>query len=277
MKYIDAIKGSLIALIIVTIAVIYVPTQESAENIQIILTMSTFLFAILAGFFISSFNSRFKAIKDYIAEEDAYWISLYRTSILLGKKFQGKIKKIIDNYYITVYDFQLGEYYKYNSKYLGEIHQELSKFKSKPEGKFIGLMVMECYNIEKNRNKSSVLTSEKVTKGQWSILFILTGIIILSIFSLRTPLLYSQITTIMFSTALILVILILRDLQNGRVRGTSILTETGQEIFESIENLRYYNQKQINSGYSRVPKSIKKYRLGIHKPGEKQIIKIIKK
>lgn len=277
MKYIDAIKGSLIALIIVTIAVIYVPTQESAENIQIILTMSTFLFAILAGFFISSFNSRFKAIKDYIAEEDAYWISLYRTSILLGKKFQGKIKKIIDNYYITVYDFQLGEYYKYNSKYLGEIHQELSKFKSKPEGKFIGLMVMECYNIEKNRNKSSVLTSEKVTKGQWSILFILTGIIILSIFSLRTPLLYSQITTIMFSTALILVILILRDLQNGRVRGTSILTETGQEIFESIGNLRYYNQKQINSGYSRVPKSIKKYRLGIHKPGEKQIIKIIKK
>lgn len=277
MKYIDAIKGSLIALIIVTIAVIYVPTQESAENIQIILTMSTFLFAILAGFFISSFNSRFKAIKDYIAEEDAYWISLYRTSILLGKKFQGKIKKIIDNYYITVYDFQLGEYYKYNSKYLGEIHQELSKFKSKPEGKFIGLMVMECYNIEKNRNKSSVLTSEKVTKGQWSILFILTEIIILSIFSLRTPLLYSQITTIMFSTALILVILILRDLQNGRVRGTSILTETGQEIFESIENLRYYNQKQINSGYSRVPKSIKKYRLGIHKPGEKQIIKIIKK
>ena len=277
MKYIDAIKGSLIALIIVTIAVIYVPTQESAENIQIILTMSTFLFAILAGFFISSFNSRFKAIKDYIAEEDAYWISLYRTSILLGKKFQGKIKKIIDNYYITVYDFQLGEYYKYNSKYLGEIHQELSKFKSKPEGKFIGLMVMECYNIEKNRNKSSVLTSEKVTKGQWSILFILTEIIILSIFSLRTPLLYSQITTIMFSTALILVILILRDLQNGRVRGTSILTETGQEIFESIGNLRYYNQKQINSGYSRVPKSIKKYRLGIHKPGEKQIIKIIKK
>jgi hypothetical protein len=39
---------------------------------------------------------------------------------------------------------------------------------------------------------------------------------------------------------------------------------------------RYYNKLNKDRGYIFIPKNLENYRLGLHKPGDKQDIKIIK-
>jgi hypothetical protein len=278
MKYLYAVHASFIALLIFIIIAIFVPGAGPSRDVEIILTISTFLFAILSGFFISRLNSRYNKIRDFSASEDAYWFSFYHLSKRFDKTFSNKIKKIIDNYYIELSDFGIENYYKPTSKYINKIYLSFDKLKVRQNlASVLSRAFAFLGKIEENRNKISVIVLEKLTFGQWTLLLLLSSIIIFSVFYLKTSIFYSQIIAVILSTILILILFIIRDLQNFKLFGKSMLSESEQEIFEELGNLRYYNQFELNYGFVKIPKNIKEYRLGLHEPGEKFKIKIFKK
>ncbi len=279
MVYIDAIKGSFIALIIFAIASVFIQPRVQVQGIENIITISTFLFAILAGFFMSRMNSRYDNIREFVAKEDALWLALYEDSKMYGKKFTGKIRELIDKYYIVAYDFiEFNDYYKHNAKYFLAIYDELKKIKkNRAEGSFQTILdTLE--QIEENRNQNSVLLQEKVTAGQWAILVLLAAVVIFSVYYTKTADLFSHVTITLLSTVLVLVVLVLRDLQNQRLGGAWMLVESGEELFEVIGKLRYYPEKYLKDGSIKIPNNVKKYRVGLHEPGEEKFkIKIIDK
>ena len=61
------------------------------NEVNLVLTISSFLFAILAGFFISRLNTRYDKIIESIGTEDAHWLGFYKTATLVSKKFTKKI------------------------------------------------------------------------------------------------------------------------------------------------------------------------------------------
>ncbi|MDD5221190.1 MAG: hypothetical protein PHV47_01130, partial [Candidatus Pacebacteria bacterium] len=137
-------------------------------------------------------------------------------------------------------------------------------------------LVSYLSNIEECRKKTAVYVLEKMTPGQWVVLILLSIIIIFSMYYIRTASIYSNTVTVVLSTSLILVLLTLRDLQNRMLLGKKVLTESGQEVFDMIGKDRYYNKHELTTNHTIVPKSVKKYRLGLHKPGENPKIKYIK-
>jgi len=280
MKYVHAIRGSIVALVAFTIAAMFVPSNGPSEDVKIILTVSSFLFAIFAGFFISRLNGRYDKVKEIVADEDSAWLSLYKTSQYLGQGFTKKLSNFIDDYYITSYDYELvSDYYKGTAKYFHKIYDELDKVKIKgvKASEVFDTMVSLLNNIETFRNRASVTLVERVTKGQWAILLTLASIIIFSVFFLKTNTTYSIVLTVMLSTIIVLVILMMRDLQNFRLSGENPVTESGQELFLFIGKKRYYNQAHVKSGFNKIPDDVKEYRLGLHKPGEKRNIKLVKR
>jgi len=79
------------------------------------------------------------------------------------------------------------------------------------------------------------------------------------------------------STVVVLVILLIRDLQNLIIGKYELLEESGQEVLEFIGKKRYYHIDYLMSGFNSVPKSVKEYRVGLHEPGsETHKIKIVK-
>lgn len=278
-KYLDAIKGSFIALIIFIIAVKVIPYKGPSGDVEILLTVSTFLFAILAGFFISRLNSRFDRTRDLVASEDAYWLCLYKTAGVYGKNFQIRIRELIDKYYMVAYDFDVWQqdyYYKYNAQYFLAVYDELYKIKKNRAEDPYGQILNCLTEIEQNRNEVAVILLGQLRKGQWAILISLSAIILFSLFYLRIPEFYSQFITVLLATVLVLVLLLIRDLQNLRLGGGLGLDESGQEVFEFMGKPRYYNVKYLANGSMKVPNSVKQYRLGMHKPGEKFKIKLVK-
>jgi hypothetical protein len=274
MKYTHAIKGSFYAFIVFVFITIAIPGKGPSEDIRTILTVSTFLFAILAGFFLARLNKRYNQIREYVALEDANLLTLYKTSTLSGEKFSNKIRNLLDKYYIISYDYYVAASYKENGAYLFQIYDILKTLPSK-FSTVLGALLGQLKKIEENRNNSSALLEEKLTKGQWSILTLLVGIILFCIFSLKTEQIYSHIITILLSTVLILILLVLRDLQNLRLRGGQmIMEESGQEVLEFMGLKRYYNNSYLSE--VKLPHDVKEYRIGLHKAGEKFNIVTVK-
>lgn len=278
MKYIDATKGSIVSIFLFTPIVLSIHGVGSTPIVETMLTISTFLFAILAGFYISRLNSRYSDIRELVSNEDAYFYALFKTAKVFGKTFSEKIANAVEAYYIISFESNLNNYYKSTAPSLVEIYNILYEIKEKSnDSTYAGLFSL-LSSIETARNKNSVIAKETITKSQWIVLFALVIIILFCLFYINTNQLFFQFLVIIMSAMLMLILLTLRDLQNLRLGGTLMpVLESGQEVLESMGKLRYYNQNLIDKKVMKIPKDIKKYRLGLHHPGEKTRIEIVEK
>lgn len=281
-RYINAIRGAVIGFVIFLLASYFLPEVEaSVAGLELILTISTFLFAIISGFFISRLNSRFDAIRSIIGEGDGEMLVMYKLSEMISKRFSNRIREVIDKFYISAYDFELARYdliYKATAKYYFQFWDEVKKLKSSERKEpfheqFIELLI----SSERRRNVTSALAAERLAFGQWAVLIILAFIIIFCIFYLKTAEFYSSFLAVMLSTVVVLVVLLIRDLQNLIIGKHELLEESGQEVLEFMGKQRYYHIDYLMSGFNAVPKDVKEYRVGLHKPGaEEYKIKVVK-
>ena len=280
MKYINSTKGSLFALVIVAVLVFYLPEVKSSFNFEIVLTVATFLFAILVGFDLSRLYSRYTNVRQNIAEEDARLLSFYAKSKIYGKEFSQRIRNIVDKYCISFLDYGIwkseGYYYKPTSKYFLQLYDEMEKMKKyRHEGTYESMLDDLSY-LETARNKASVFIYAQMSLKKQYFLFLLASIILLCLFvGIRGDGFYGQIITILLSSSLVLILLLLRDLNNFMIQNRGIGVESKEEVLEFMGLSRYYNELNQKRGFIFIPKQHKKYRLGLHKPGEKTEIKIV--
>lgn len=272
MKYIDALKGTAIAFVVFSLASFFIPSFNRLEGIEIILSISTFLFAIIAGFFISRLNSRYDGIRNLVASEDAYLLAFYKTAELFGDQFRKHVRELIDQYYIINYDHALSNYaYKETARYYFKMWAALKKIKTREPQSAYQMLINQLTEVEKLRNTAANLAVERMSAGQWLVLVALAIIILLSLFAFQTSTFYSHVVTVLLASSLILVLLIIRDLENLMFTGKALLEESGQEVLEYISKQRYYNAYFVKLGISKIPKHIKSYRLGHHAPGSTKL------
>ena len=281
MKYLTSIQFGLIGLIFFIILSIKTEGHGFSQQIGLILTVSSFLFAILAGSFISKSNTRFKDMRNCEGRIDALLITIYKIAQMQGKEFSDKIKEHINNYNMMAYDIELKDAdktYKMTNKHFLKIWDELIDRKKTISPTVSGGLTFVLRKLEEYRKLTSALSKERIQKSQWIILIILSSIIIFSLYCMKTNEFTSIIITTLLSTVLLIILLILRDTDNLRTGdGLGILEESGQEVFEIIGELRYYNITHLKNGRNKVPENVRKYRLGLHKAGEKMNIIIVDK
>ena len=279
--YVSTIKGGVLSVLIFSLLSYLVPLPNiQTEGVEVVLTISTFLFAILIGFFMSRLNSRYNEVRDAVANEDSFFVSLYELTQYFDEEVIEQVKELMDRYYIKSYDHILGMYYKVNAKEMHDLYQvfENAKLDDTPNGKEIyDVVVATLGSIEINRNKSSVLSNEGMRVGQWLMILMLGTIIVFSLFIYGIDTTYFHVITILISSTIIIIFLIMLDLQNFRLGGTLAVGESGQEVFEMIGRPRYYNKLFLDQGLYKIPITVKTYRLGTHKPGEAFQIQLIKR
>lgn len=268
MRYISATKGAVLVLPVFVVLALVIPKHESLPSVELILTVSTFLFAIISGFYISRLATRYDEIRNLIASEDASFLCLYKTAQMFGRTFAKRIANLMDAYYIVSYDHSLSDpAYKQSAKYYLALWDAVSSVKTKEPAGVYEAMINQLVDIEKDRNASAAIASERLSPAQWGMLILLSLIILVSVFDLVQPHWYIQFSVVLFSTILVLIVLLTRDLQRLMIGGKALLEESGQEVLEFIGKERYYQQKFLQSGISIVPTFVKKYRVGLHEPG----------
>jgi len=102
---------------------------------------------------------------------------------------------------------------------------------------------------------------DRLSKLEWIVVLFLSMILVFSIFAIRTPDISSLFLSGTLISTVVILLLILRDLNDLSFGEEMVSFEPYETIFDVIDKPRFYLKKDIKSGRAIPPKDIK-YRIG---------------
>jgi hypothetical protein len=185
---------------------------------------------------------------------------------------------IIDRYYMAVYDGEIGATYQQSEEEVLNAYRAINEASVREDHvsqTALSELVTMLEKVEVGRNKISVLADERLSRGHWLVMYILAVLIIVGLYVIDRSSFFMQVSAVLVSIAMIIVLLIMRDLQDFNFGGKILMEESGEQVFESIGKLRYYNEAFLKEKTVIVPKRIKRYRLGRLDSKGKRVITVV--
>ncbi len=252
----------LVSLVVFIILLFVLPHPFISSDLgNTILTISTFLFGLIAGFYIVVTTTDYNSIKSILADETASWIILYQNLNEYDTAAAKKLAKALDVCLRRSFDFEIIDYargtlaeFKLISKIVNDVTYQvsLSSLYQEIRGTWASILA--------TRQKLVVLGSKTLSAFQWIILFALALLVVTSLYGLRTGELFFDIVTVFIASSIVLILLLIRDLDlyiwNEKTFGYDIF----ENVFEAIGFLPYYPTESVRKG--RVHPTESEYRLG---------------
>lgn len=240
---IKLLKYLLIVVFVVSPFLFYFLYFGNFDDIQkTFLTVATFFFAVLSGFFIARQGTRYSDIRGKIADIDGNMSFIYRSSEHLGSVVQKKIGGTIKNHYKTILNHKSWDwYFMHKSKTLIALHdllekelkdQNLSSLKN-----VVMVQIMAAMREQQQLRKQLVaLYQERIPKIQWVLLFALSIIILfnISLIPSQYMITLSSLKGI-FVTALFAVLILLYQLDNLKLFEEIIGEHSAEDVIGIIE------------------------------------------
>lgn len=239
------------------------PKFISSDYGNTVLAMTSFLFGILAGFFIVVTTTDYNTVKNLMASEAAGWINLYENLKTFNKPKARQFSSLVDNYEIAAFDYELFEYTLATEK---EFARAIQLIRNLPQPQ----RATYCYektqdiadDLTKSRQQMTVLSTKTLSPFSWVALITLGSFLVLSLYGLRTGEFFFDILTLGVSTSVVIVLLLIRDLDLYRWNEQTYSFIIDENIFKGIERLPYYPAEYITEG--RIKPIEKTYRLGTY-------------
>ena len=224
--------------IFLSILYFYIPFGY-LDYYKTLLTISTFLFSIFTGFFISRQGSRYSDIRDRITEFDGIMSSLYRQTRHLGKEAQEKIKKIIEKHYKQIIKNQAWDYnFTHKSTTLTDVHNLLEKTVGEKKLPSLGHAAINrimagLLILQQIRKSMIALHKERIPQFQWILLYFLAAVLFLSLSMMPTQgLVYASLLKGAFASSIIFVFVLLKKFDRLDFFEKTIGEESAQDILD---------------------------------------------
>ena len=237
------------------------PAFISSEHGNTILTISTFLFGIIAGFYIVVTTTDYNSIKNILATETAGWIELYHHVSLYDAGAAKKLSGLIDEYVRKTFDYEIIDYAKSTADEFDKIVGLVRFFPFQETRSSIFENIQDALEkVITTRQELTVLGTKTLSVFQWLILFALAALVIVSLYGLRTGEIFFDIVTVLISSSIVLILLLIRDLDlyiwNEKTFGYDIF----ENVLKAVGQLPYYPAESIKK--KRVRPTEKEYRVG---------------
>lgn len=226
-----------------------------------LLTATTFLFGILYGFEISVVIANFITLKAQLTIENAALTSIYNLADIMNSPTGEDIKNRIENYLLAIIDYPLVDHLKAD---FFAIFKPLKEMTVDPEtsakGQALQYLNEGIYYIPQSRRQVSDLAPRFVNKSEWMMLIVIALFLVVALFLGRDATLFSQITTAVFSTAVVGSLLLLDDIDSNEIMESYLEYGMFNETLKSLGKDPYYPEFAIKDGTVVLPKG--RYRLG---------------
>lgn len=228
-----------------------------------ILTITTFLFGILAGFYIIVTTTDYNNLKSSIAAETAGWISLYQNLSSYDREASAKFAKLLDKYIQRTFDYELIDYARETQKEFQEIMDMMRFLPLKNESTSLYEKMIETVeDIVRSRQQLLVLGTRTLSIFQWVVLFSLAALVAFSLYGLRSGEAFFDIVTVVISSSIVLILSLIRELDlyvwNEKTFGYDVF----ENVLKSMGLLPYYPAESLKKG--RIHPTEKEYRVGIY-------------
>ena len=250
-------KKSLIIIIytiILFLVLYFFPINFQSNSISILLSITTFIFSIFAGFSIADRYKRLNKIRSNDGAERSTLTYLYESSIIFGNKFQKELRNVIEEYFINTLDYKIYDYHKTGKK-LKKIEECILSLnpKSSKQISFYGFFIDHLQEIKRSRGSTITAIGEKLSFFEWFIFIFLSIIITFCLILINAPGLVYNIVITILGTCIFMILYFVFSLDRLSWKENERIFEPYQKAFESMGLLRYYNQNLLKSKRVKVP------------------------
>ncbi len=201
---------------------------------------SVFFFALFSGFFIARQNDRYTKIVDIIAERDGLYSYLYRVFGMVPR-IQTEIREIIRKHYIKILDSNDWTYNEFHpSTTITEITKSMSSLTAEEKAQiagsspFDGIWQQIC-QLQQNRKKIIALYNERLFLFQWILIYVFASLVIFSFSFLETDLFLVDVLKIIFGTAVLFVIILIKQLNGLSIFGKDFSKHIARDVIRILD------------------------------------------
>lgn len=252
----------IIYLFFLTVALFY--RGDGLEgNMDKILSMTTFLFAIILGFSTANRKQRLNSIRSLLRKNDAIILSIYEASKMYGDTIVNKTRLLIDKMLIAQIDYSLRDFDKTTPELI-DLFDHSYELKVKNEDKSgKDTMMSGAKELLMSQKEIIYWIKDRMMLFEWISLLILCSIILVCIYSLSDGTALSIVVLPLISTAVILLLLVIRDIDNLSWQEDSWIWNRLIDLFNELDLPPYllnvlFKNKRLNKNKLNLPKE---YRL----------------
>ncbi len=208
---------------------------------KIYITVSTFLFSIFNGFFISRQSSRYSEIRSNLSRFDADMSIVYRESSHLTKEEHNNFGIMIREYYLSILKSKDWAYYfTHKSNLITNLHSYLEKCgevgMDKVRGEAIRKILGTLDDVQIIRKVLVSLKEETIPRFQQFFIYVLAVILFLAILTLPSKgLVLASILKSVYMVTVITVILLLKKFDDLTLFEGTIGEHSAKDVIGIIE------------------------------------------
>jgi len=250
------------------VPLIKIPTLD----IELMISIVTFLFGFLISISFSMILSRVSVLKESLAIETGRFISLFLLSKNLGKKFEEKIAERIDRYTILTMrnysDYSVGR-----EEFYG-IYEDIKdmELKTEMQKQISSSFFYVLGELESVREKLEYLTNGKLLPAMKVSNYAL-GFILVALLFLNRGDSFTNSLFVILSTIILFILFIIEDYEDLRIGDYVSNISNSEQLFDIIGKERYYPKFLLKR--AKLEKD-KNYRIGIYDKtlGKEEIFKL---
>lgn len=234
----------LLLLFLILALVYYAGIADVDEIDKTFLTLSTFLFALFTGFFISRQATRYSEIRKLTANFDGVLSSVYRSFMHYGDEAWHKAGEIIKNHYNSVTESGWDYHLKNKSTTLTNLHiltdETVNAVGSDGvKGAITTRIILGLHDAQKIRKNMVALHDERIPGFQLMLIYILTAMLVLIVSSIPSGgLMLGSFIKAAFILSVVVVVILLKRLDNLELFSGGIGEKSAQDVLNIIEGTR---------------------------------------
>lgn len=208
---------------------------------KVYLTVSTFLFSVFNGFFISRQSSRYSEIRNSLSRFDADMSVIYRESSHLSQEEHSYIGSTLKDYYTTILQKKDWAYYfTHKSTLISGLHSYIGVCgevgMDKVRGESIRIIMKTLDDIQIIRKTLVSLKEETIPRLQKLFIYLLAAILFIAILSLPSKgMILASIMKSVYMITVITVVILLKKFDNLTLFEGTIGEHSAKDVLGIIE------------------------------------------
>ncbi len=237
------LKYLIIITVAVTSAIYYYIGFGSVEISisQMFLIISTFLFVVFTGFFISRQGIRYSKIRDQITDFDGEATTIYRQFGHLGMEAQKEVKEILKNHYESIISHQAWDFHFINpSDTITSFHRLAEKYSQDKQLASLQHLALQriltaLENMQVTRKSMVAMHKERIPQFQWFLVYFLAAILVSTVSIIpSTSFFLGSLLKGSFASAVIIVVVLLHQFDGLNFFEGTIGENSAKDVLDII-------------------------------------------
>jgi len=243
MKGVSIYIELLVAFIVFFALAFIIPVQGDSSIVTVILSISTFTFAIILAFSMSARHARLSAIKETFRDDDAILVSLNTLAAVFGKQKKARIRALIDEYLQAHNDYDLPDFDQTTPAFI-KLFEYVSGIESRTKSQDLNKdKMIDLLNESLRLTKKGVyLVRSRMLGIEWGSMIILAVIIWACLYYLNDGSLFAVVIIPFLQLSILLLLLVVREIDNLRWGQKSWLYLSLRDLYKELDIVPYYNE-----------------------------------